>query len=82
MLKIKEGVNLKELEKFGFVLCGKGDCQQYRGYSGELEICVGMDGRFYRVEMADGSSFGWVFNNDVFDNLAKIIQAGLVEVVE
>lgn len=82
MLKIKDNVNLIELEKFGFKLVVNSDNNRplyYRGWLGELEITIGMDGRFYRIETWSGNEFGRLFQDDALDKLFDLIQAGLVE---
>ena len=79
MLKIKDNVDLKELEKFGFV---KITCLRYK-YSGEYWV-----GEHYEVEVADKPLIYarriLKYDNDnanipsiIFD----LIQAGLVEKV-
>ena len=84
MLKIKDNVNLGELEKYGFKLIVNPDSNHsyYRGWSGELEIFVAMDGTFYRIETISGSEYGCLFDDNIFDNIFDLIQAGLVEKVE
>lgn len=72
MLKIKEDVDLKELEKFGFV---KKHTEFYRdiygvfGYRGAKKIIV-----IDRREI-------WIYNEEGVDILYDLITAGLVEKV-
>ena len=71
MLKIKEEVDLKELEKFGFK---KDEEQQYM--IEDLDIFVGTDENEKELVL----DFG--FNNENINILYDLIQAGLVEKVE
>lgn len=71
MLKIKDEVDLKELEKFGFK---KDEEQQYM--IEDLDIFVGTDENEKELVL----DFG--FNNENINILYDLIQAGLVEKVE
>ena len=71
MLKIKEEVDLKELEKFGFK---KDEEQQYM--IKDLDIFVGTDENEKELVL----DFG--FNNENINVLYDLIQAGLVEKVK
>jgi len=80
MLKIKDNVDLKELEKFGFEYKGKENVKKYRGWFSDNRITqvLNCDNR-----IITGNS---LFNFD--DELSKhlttlfdLIQAGLIEKV-
>lgn len=82
MLKIKDNVDLKELEKFGFVEI-KG---AYRiiskksvSPSEKFSIC-----KHYAITIFKNRKiqFGGVSNDNIHDKLFDLIQAGLVEKVE
>ena len=80
MLRIKESVDLKELEKYGF--------EKESDYYSKI-ICTGRRGQFFELiigedkilygwsEGADGSGTLGYFDNTLYD----LIEAGLVEKV-
>ena len=72
MLKIKDNIDLKELEKFGFVLEGK----EYSYYA-DKNLCV-----LFITNARDIFSYLHDFLNTDYDILFDLIQAGLVEKVE
>lgn len=82
MLKIKDNVNLKELEKFGFIytIWGTYDKYIYEGRRGQNFKLVIYDDRFIQgySEGADGSGE----ENYIDDTLYDLIKADLVEKVE
>lgn len=79
MLKIKNSVDLKELEKFGFGKCDEGYISQDFSYEmivdkKSKQISFGVDGGDFYAYVDEFSDFG----NVLFD----LIQAGLVEKTE
>lgn len=78
MLKIKENVDLKELEKFGFT-------KKYKTYT---KKCMGIyDTSVLSINGGIGSSRTiccalWKANEITLDTIYDLIQAGLVEKVE
>ena len=75
MLKIKDTVDLKELEKFGFK----------RGiYYYEINICKNKKTEFdgFGVDKDSRIIINYASSNNVLDILYNLIQAGLVEKVE
>lgn len=77
MLKIKNGVNLKELEKFGFAFFERNN--EYRTFTDSAEqIIVMCKNRHIYVE--DISSFG-IVEYEPLDTLFDLIQAGFVKKV-
>ena len=81
MLKIKNNVDLKELEKFGFVYISKID--KYEKYFEEDEK-INIKGKTHsdsgEIFICGDSYFG-VANNGTLNILFDLIQAGLVEKV-
>ena len=76
MLKIKDNVDLKQLEKFGFVY--DIDCNKYFKRTRQDEICsVQCDDRIIKFD--DCSGFCSIVSLDV---LFDLIKADLVEKVE
>lgn len=83
MLKIKDNVDLKELEKFGFKL------NQYNEYS--KEICGGRRGQCFELIVFNGDNrtlYGFAYGADgdgeedfIDDTLYDLIKADLVEKV-
>lgn len=71
MLKIKDNVDLKELEKFGFVKNNKSYNYNWKGF---VVMFVHEDRRIYKY--LDG------YTDPDYDVLFDLIQAGLVEKVE
>lgn len=94
MLRIKENVNLKELEKFGFKPKYNEDTGEVRAYQkkcekdiGGLLISITETTSLIRIYKAfKGKKTEWRINryNDYFDidTLYDLIQAGLVEKVK
>ncbi len=77
MLKIKDKVDLKELEKFGFVYEENYEIKFY-----SLDVCkknIGFDG--FRVYVSDREINNYSIKNDTLDILYDLIQAGIVEKV-
>lgn len=74
MLKIKDDVDLKELEKFGF----KKEGCTYEVFFGDAVIWVGNDKKVYFSTI---DYFGDETGDDVLEFLFDLIQAGLVEKV-
>ena len=86
MLKLKDNVELKELEKFGFKYVEdksfEGDfsyCEKQIG--GNVDLGLGARSRILFVNIAKESNITYVFSF-VLDVLFDLIQAGLVEKVE
>lgn len=81
MLKIKDGVDLKELEKFGFSYDAPGICYTYEIYNdkmgGIVFIHIGCETK--TIEICFGYDFGVLDSN--IDVIYELIQAGLVEKV-
>jgi len=78
MLKIKDDVNLKELERFGFeeISIGRGTKYQLKKYIGKCEI--------YNIKIDTKKIIRFnqlSVNNELPDILYDLIQAGLVEKV-
>ena len=75
MLKIKDNIDLKELEKFGFAFFERNN--EYRTFTESAEqIIVMCENRHIYVE--DVSTFG-IVEDEPLDTLFDLIQAGLVE---
>ena len=77
MLKIKDNVDLKELEKFGFEI--KDGCYQYR--LDDEFTCMVLKNRWICIDYCDFVNYentNFVRNLDI---LFDLIQAGLVEKV-
>ncbi len=87
MLKLKDNVELNELEKFGFKYVEdksfEGDfsyCEKAIG--GNVVLGVGAHSRKLLADIVDGeSNMTYIFSNGL-DGLFDLIQAGLVEKVE
>lgn len=80
MLKIKDNINLEELEKFGFNK--KGD--DYKYYDNNVDEYIGIqrgNGYIY-VENYNPGLVGAIVEEKALDKLYDLIQAGLVEKVE
>ena len=84
MLKIKDGIDLKELEKFGFEIITEDD----RWYA--KNICDGRRGQCFilEVDRNDRFIYGFSIGADgcgedaiIDDTIYDLIQAGLVEKV-
>lgn len=73
MLKIKDNIDLKELEKFGFDFIERNN--EYR-FFGTEQIIVMCKNRHIYVE--DTGSFG-IVEDEPLDILFNLIQAGFVE---
>ena len=85
MLKIKDNVDLKELEKFGFVELKSNFDNECLGW--EWFKTIKDDGEDIRLDIyvyPDNSRYRGllIMDNDVGDKLFDLIQAGLVEKVE
>lgn len=85
MLKIKDNVDLKELEKFGFEhieqTCYIGDFSYYKKQiGGNITLGVAARGRIILADTTDEGNWTYIFS-DGFDVLFDLIQAGLVEKV-
>lgn len=76
MLKIKDNVDLKELEKFGF--SNEITIIEYRRIYGSVQVVVDIEDRY--IICIDFSS--WTYIDNALDILFDLIQAGLVEKVE
>jgi len=89
MLKIKDNIDLKELEKYGFK-------PRYDTYTGEItnfvneRIAIGLTGCTIEKTIFNIFKLGkkwcfkcniYEFNDDVLDILYDLIQAGIVEKV-
>ena len=86
MLKIKDGINLKELEKFGFKYVEdksfEGDfsyCEKPIG--GNVVLSVGAHSRLLLADVTGEDPRTYIFS-DGLEVLFDLIQAGLVEKVE
>jgi hypothetical protein len=86
MLKIKDDVDLKELEKFGFII--NKDCATYQNTNDEYiyiysnkKIEIEFE-RFYDELDIGGPSLCHSLSNTLLNTLYDLIQAGLVEKVE
>lgn len=76
MLKIKDDVDLKELEKFGFVRVDFDDGKfRYQFPSDDIVMSIESDDRYIDIW---SEYFGLGYEEKLFD----LIQAGLVEKVE
>lgn len=85
MLKIKDGINLKELEKFGFTYtenkCSMGDFSNYKKLiGGNIVLIIGARGRLMLADITEEGNWTYIFS-DGFDVLFDLFQAGLVEKV-
>lgn len=81
MLKIRDDVDLKELEKFGFEL------NQWNEY--RKEICGGRRGQCFKVILFNGEDrilYGYSYGADeedcIDDTLYDLIKADLVEKID
>ena len=77
MLKIKDNVNLKELEKFGFDFVVEGRIREYRHRETKEQLIVDAETREIIIE--DLSV--WCIIDNELELLFDLIQAGLVEKV-
>lgn len=91
MLKIKDDIDLKELEKFGFEYENEEECvgsfeegdydeyfyewYEWYGEDGDCNIKVKSNKEIVLINIHD------YFNDDVLDCIYNLIQAGLVEKV-
>ena len=87
MLKIKDKVNLKELEKYGFEVLGnfarKIFWESYDGISSEDDTWLCVDnGVVWLIEQGAKNSNERYFGNPQFDTLYDLIKADLVEKAE
>lgn len=84
MLKIKDNVDLKELEKFGFeeVPCGDYVKKFQDTMSGAINIRVFYDRMVYPISDLDIYNRGNENEIKMYDLLYDLIQAGLVEKVK
>lgn len=87
MLKIKNDVDLKELEKYGFEVFGKFArkifWENYDGISLEDDTWLCVDGGvIWLIEQGAKESNERYFGNPQFDTLYGLIKDGLVEKVE
>ena len=91
MLKIKDNVNLKELEKFGFVLKKDDSILNYNVY--EKRVSIGTIDVYpditYKLDYERGlffhttyASYYYPSNNEGLETIFDLIQAGLVEKIE
>lgn len=83
MLKIKDSVDLKELEKFGFKPnphC-KDDKLAVNFYEHGWEKIAVMDNRHIYFE-TEAKYYGAIVEDEAVDTLFDLIQAGLVEKME
>lgn len=80
MLKIKDGVDLKELEKFGFVRC---ESDEYYNVDEERNLSVKYiywENGFGTMDIDEGTREIWSISSN-YDILFDLIQAGLVKKV-
>ena len=81
MLKIKDNVDLKELENYGFTVTPSGTAyslfKSYPKTSDELDITIIPSTRELDVYVSEL----WLLD-DLFDSIFDLIKAGLVEKVE
>ena len=84
MLKIKDNVDLKELEKYGFkqAPCGDYVLQFQDTYSGAISIRVFTDKMVYPKSDLDIYNRGNKNEIEMFDTLYGLIKDGLVEKVD
>jgi len=81
MLKIKDNVDLKELEKFGFKQ------NKFNYYDDEIYICkdrkiiLGIERNYDELDIIAGSTCIEI-TNELLTKLYDLIQAGLVEKVK
>lgn len=85
MLKIKDNVDLKELEKFGFreVILHPNSLdikKEVKGYSSRIYWVLEKD-KIIRIALNNQTLKSLASNNEVEDTLYDLIQAGLVEKV-
>ena len=80
MLKIKDNVDLKELEKFGFRNYGPGYCKSIldKSYLVNIDICI-TNREIRLIAFIENVTIGF---KDELDYLFDLIQADLVEKVE
>lgn len=87
MLKIKDNVDLKELEKFGFKYtenkCSMGDFSNYKKLiGGNIVLIIGVRGGLMLTDITEKDSNMTYIFSDGLDVMFDLIQAGLVEKVE
>lgn len=85
MLKIKDNVDLKELEKFGFkeVILHPNSLnikREVKGYSSRIYWILEKD-RIVRIALNNQTQKSLATNNEVEDTIYDLIQADLVEKV-
>lgn len=83
MLKIKDNVDLKELEKFGFKQEENRYCGNryiYTNYESSEMVCVSLKSKFIYCELEEVGIYGAIFE-DLLGVLFDLMQAGLVEKV-
>ena len=78
MLKIKDDVDLKELEKFGFEKNLREMVKRWEG--GTEEIIIDLNDKYIRIIKI--LNYAWCCIEEVLDVLFDLIQAGLIEKVE
>lgn len=86
MLKLKENISLKELEKFGFRYVDdrsfEGDFSHcYKSIGNNVELSISVQGRCIYPYITIEENNTYIFS-DGLDVLFDLIQAGLVEKVE
>ena len=87
MLKIRDGLDLKELEKYGFEVFGKFArkifWENYDGISLEDDTWLCVDnGIIWFIEQGAKESNERYFGNPQFDTVYDLIKDGLVEKVD
>lgn len=85
MLKIKDGIDLKELEKFGFTYtenkCSMGDFSNYKKFiGGNIVLIIDVRGRLLLADFTAEDNLTYIFS-DGLDVLFDLFQTGLVEKV-
>ena len=78
-LRIKQNVDLKELEKFGFQYVSS---EYYDYYWKKVYLCNDMDDRIIYKILEDGEIQIIRLDGELDDTLYDLIQAGLVEKVK
>lgn len=83
MLKIKDNVDLKELEKYGFNSYEKGYYKKW--HASEYGICsyeINSDTRKIIFTIYDNPAWDYFFKTEINNTLYDLIKADLVEKVE
>lgn len=83
MLKIKDDVDLKELEKYGFNSFKNGYYKRW--YASEYGICsyeINSDTRKIIFTICDNPAWNYFFKTEINDTLYDLIKADMVEKVE